>query len=345
MGLHKLESTDAFIVRDLDDDAAAAGVVRMARKILQGGAKEMARAKTYQYASFGMKVAGASAGINAEGDARSAALEAFAGEIAAQVESGELLLDPGKGVQGDTLATLLDVDPRNDARRRVVGGDTQHARLTALGLTCSVAQVLSELSGRTVAIEGFNSTGVAVARSFAEYGAKTTQLSTAKGTVARDEGFDVDELSSLFAEHGPDMVDHLGESAPANAVFAADVDVLAVGSKMGVVNHWGAEKVKAKVLAPWGTLPFTTKAMLVMRANGTVVLPDYVTTAGPLFADFPPNGADQPDIEASVCSSLAALTDELMKGADGPTMEAAYRAESFLSTWVEKMPFGRPFAP
>ena len=42
MQLHKLQSTDAFIVFDLDD-APAVGVVRLAPKVLRDGTELLAR--------------------------------------------------------------------------------------------------------------------------------------------------------------------------------------------------------------------------------------------------------------------------------------------------------------
>ena len=67
--IHKLESTDAFIAFDLDD-APATGITRLARKVLQDGAKLLARSTTYSFASFGIQMGGGSAGINAQGDDR-----------------------------------------------------------------------------------------------------------------------------------------------------------------------------------------------------------------------------------------------------------------------------------
>ncbi len=67
MGLRKLSSTDAFIVTDLED-VPCFGIIRSAPKILQGGAKDLARSMTYTFAAFEMQYGGASGGINAKPD-------------------------------------------------------------------------------------------------------------------------------------------------------------------------------------------------------------------------------------------------------------------------------------
>ena len=71
MTTRKLSTTDAFVVVDLPDAPVAAGVVRLAPKVLIDGATWLARSQTYQFAVFGRKASGASAGINAAADALS----------------------------------------------------------------------------------------------------------------------------------------------------------------------------------------------------------------------------------------------------------------------------------
>ena len=122
MALQKLENADAFVVRDLDTEAPAIGIVRSARKILQGGAKELARSQTYQCAVLEMQYQGASCGVNAEADVRDGALEAFSTELLSAVESGSLMLDPAKGVAAGQIASLAAADTRSDARLREIDG-------------------------------------------------------------------------------------------------------------------------------------------------------------------------------------------------------------------------------
>ena len=97
VGLRKLSSTNAFVVTDLVD-VPSFGIVRCAKKILQGGAKDLARSMTYTFASFEMQRGGASGGINALPDEKEEAIENFVSELADDVEAGSLGLDAGKGI-------------------------------------------------------------------------------------------------------------------------------------------------------------------------------------------------------------------------------------------------------
>lgn len=345
MGIHKLDQVEAFVARDFEPDVPAIGIVRSANKILQGGAKELARSRTYQCAAFNMKVGGASAGINAPVDERAAAIETFAAELADQVASGSLMIDAGKGVDPSALSHLADADLRNQARLRVVDGLTNRAHLTGLGAVVS-AEAARPLDGARVAIEHFENAGPAVARAVAARGGKVTAIATSAGAAMNPDGFDIDALSQAHAASGAAMINDLvDEAEPFWKILGADVDVLFGGSKMGLLDHKGAANVQASLMVPTGPIPYTTKAAIVMHRNDVTVLPDFVTTAGPIFADVPADGDDQESIEAAASSALSALTSAVVGGDDMPILEACARAESFLATWRDEVPFGRPFAP
>ena len=344
MALLKLESVDAFVVRDLDEEIPAFGVVRSAPKILQGGAKELARSQTYQCALFNMKCQGASAGINAAPDVRNDAIAAFVEELLPMASSGALLLDPGKGVAVETLDQLFGVDPRNDAHRRDVHGLSNHVHLTGFGAAVS-ADTARTLDGASIAIENYEVTGPAVARAAIDRGARVTAIATSAGAAINPDGFDPAALSDALAANGPAMIaDFTDEELPGWKILGADADVLFAGSKMGLINHQGAPNVKAKMVVPTGPIPYSTKGAIMLEAQGTTVLPDIVTTAGAMFGGMPPGEDDQESIETAISELLSTLTGQIVGQADMPILEACHRAEAFLRTWRDELPFGRPFA-
>lgn len=244
--LTKLTSTDAFVVVDLPD-APASGVVRRARKILESSASDLARSATYTFAAFGIERSGASAGINAEGDAVPGAVEAFVAELAPTAESGELHLEPGKGVDDGALDGL---------RASGVGPHAGSNELLAASVVASTAWALGgDLGGRTVAIEG------------------------------RDQV--PDEVVAAVESSGAEIVTVDGVDTKPWLVWGADVDAILAGSKPGTLTHQGTEYVKAKAIVPWGPIPVTTKAFAqLLRGGATTVVPDFVSTAGYLVGGF-----------------------------------------------------------
>ena len=103
MFIRKTTTTDAFVAIDLGD-VPGHGVVRLAPKILQGGAKDLARSVTYALASLERRETGISAGVNSTPDGRDAAIAAFAAEVAGWDAGYRLTV--GKGVAAGELGGL-----------------------------------------------------------------------------------------------------------------------------------------------------------------------------------------------------------------------------------------------
>jgi hypothetical protein len=334
--IQKLTTTDAFIVFDLDG-APGAGVVRSAPKILVDGATALARTLTYRFATFERQVAGASAGVNAKPDDRPTAMAAFVAEALELVADGRLLVEPARGVSAEDLSELRQADPRPDAYW------DRHDELTASGVAVAAETAAGGLEGRTVAIEGFDHVGSLVAAEMARRGAQVVAIGTAEGSVRATAAFDAEALANAWAEHGPACVAQLGaEVEPPPAVLGMPTDVLVAGSKPGVVDDAVAARAGARVLVPSGPVPVTAKALAVLRRAGTTVLPDFVTTAGPLFAGWPTDPTVDP--AAAAATAIAAALSEVLVHDDGPLLAACYRAEAFLATWQDERPFGRPLA-
>lgn len=161
MQLHKLTTTDGFIVFDLDD-APAIGVVRLAPKVLRDGAELLARSTTYSAATFGLRLRGGSGGINAKPDDRAAAVAAFVAEVAELVESDRWLPGPGVGITTDDLSPLPRGDQRALAFDQTAAGESAVA--AALG-------ALGSLDGRRVGIVGNGPIAEAAAASATANGA------------------------------------------------------------------------------------------------------------------------------------------------------------------------------
>ena len=144
MQVHKLTSTDGFIVFDLAD-VPSVGVVRVAPKVLRDGAELLARSTTYAAATFGLQIGGGSAGLNAKPEGRDEAVAAFAAEVAELVESGRWLPGPGVGITPADLAGLPRAEVSNTAFDQTSTGESAVA--AALG-------AVGSLDGKRVAIVG-----------------------------------------------------------------------------------------------------------------------------------------------------------------------------------------------
>ncbi|MDE0118169.1 MAG: hypothetical protein OXT07_16320 [bacterium] len=294
MPVEKLDTVDAFIVFDLDDAPESVGIVRSARKILPGGAGDLARSMTYAFATFEMQRSGASAGINAVDDDRADAVAKFTAEIAPMVASGRFLPEPGTRVPRTALESLAEADSR-----AAIGDVADQA--TVAGVVAAAATAAGGLDGRTVAIEG-------------------------SGPIC-------DALTLAVEDRGGTIVAMNGQA-----------DVLFAGSKMGAVDHAVAEQFQVGTLVPYGPIPVTARALAVLGRAGTTVVPDFISTAGPLFAWWPSGDPSPEAVSHDAAVQITASLEEIANHPDGLFLAASYRAESFLATWRDPLPFGRPLA-
>ncbi len=186
--MHKFSGVDAFLVTDLEGADSADGVVRTAKKVLVDSTRWHARSRTYGWALLEQKVSGASAGVNAEPQNRSAALEAFCTEATETEFDMPVSLAPGRGVQPHELS---ETGPfvRPDDTAFIAG---------VLACAQAVAQHLGHdsLSGMGVALE---SPSVGMSEAIKATGAEV---------VAEGPDALITDAEFLFYGSKPNLIDH-----------------------------------------------------------------------------------------------------------------------------------------
>lgn len=272
MFIRKLDGVDAFVAVDLSDSSGH-GLVRCAPKVLQGGAKDLARTTTYALAALRRKETGISAGINAAPNDREAAVAAFVEEVA--------------------------------------GWDTEYRMVAAKGIEPG---------------------------SLGNMEASTNPKLLAAGAVAAARAAHPDAVSSVVdGSAGPALITELTanglEIIEVDDPLTAEADLLFIGTKVGMVDHAVADRLRCRAIVPTGPLPITTKAVAHCQRNGVLALPDFITTIGSLVAE-----------EAELRSLVAETITSVIRHEDGPIIGACERAEAFLAEWQDDLPFGRPMA-
>jgi hypothetical protein len=135
---------------------------------------------------------------------------------------------------------------------------------------------------------------------------------------------------------GPWWAD-VGGGAIAEGGADAEVEVLFLGGKAGVLDDALAAGVRARLVVPLTPVPVTAKAYAVLSRAGTVLLPDAVSCAAPLLAVADPDGGDPLERVASAAGELAGSGVDAWRA-------MVEKAEAFLATWQPALPFGRPLA-
>lgn len=285
------DASDAFVFVDLDQADVATGIVRSAKKVLQDGARSLARHETYAWALLGARFSGASAGINTPPDHKTLAYEQFTHSLAASDSNHKLILRPGKGVPP--------------------GDDSTFNELTARGVVAATRAALGGLDGRTVTVES----GDPLA----------------------------DRIVALLAEGGADT-----SSVAATEFESAQSQALICGSKVGLVDHEIGARLSQDVIIPMGPSPVTARAFAVLTKKGVRVIPAFLSACGPLFAhrtqlESPDSTPDIEALRTEVDAFVTSKSEELAQHPEGAYMGACFAAEEFLATWLDELPFGRPF--
>lgn len=340
MLVHNLTTVDGFVILDLGADAPHVGTIRTAKKVLQSSSTDLSRTLTYRNAVFGRQFGGAVVGINT-GDA-AAALASAAEELAALAASHGLHLDPSPQT-GVAVESPSRTDLRSSERARLTDGRMLEHEATAAGIVAATAAASDGvLDGVTIAVVGTDPIVLRAAAMASRAGARVVAITDGSGGRHHPAGFDGGGLDAAI---GGGLSMFPGEEVSPSDVVSCEASVLWVGQKTGAIDHDNVAAVNAGVLVPVGPLPVTARGYAVARRRGIVVLPDFVTLGGGLAAwDATADEADEA-VLARARAAVAEIVAAVLGHDEGPIVGAGQRAEAFLRTWRDAVPFGRPFAP
>jgi len=181
-----------------------------------------------------------------------------------------------------------------------------------------------EIGGLLVRPAGATFDGLIAATAVASAG----DLTNASVVIASNR--DEEELIGQLSSDNVTIIEDLATA------LATPSDVLFVRSGTGALHHEIVADTSARKIVGLQALTITARGLAVASRAGAVVVPDFVSAAGPYLAAF---GIDDP----------ATATSEAMRALDDTTSDlfvnACVHAEAHLRTWADSLPFGRPLAP
>lgn len=346
MHVHHLTSVDGEIVFDMDPDVVspAAGGTRLAAGVTIDEVAALARAMTYKFSAFEIRMGGAKAGIRPRLlSSRAETIAAYVDEVRPLVEQRRFLTGPDIGTYHDDFVSLDDGRLFDQS----VGGVPVEDLITGRGVVAAAEAWLGSLDGRTVAIEGFGTVGGGVARDVVRRGGRVVAVSTERGAVAEGRGFDLDELFEARAAHGDEFVHRLDREVHLpRELHELPVDVLVPGARVGVYTAELGDKVQAAVIAPAANVPYTAAGLDVLRGNRVVCLPDFVCNAGATLGYTAPRGLTPEEVLGRVDRMIGERIEGARLAKMDPIAYAAILADTFLATWIpaDQLPDGPPLA-
>jgi glutamate dehydrogenase (NAD(P)+) len=172
-----------------------------------------------------------------------------------------------------------------------VGGLPGRKEATGRGVAHAAKLALRHLfkrdvSGTTVAVQGFGNVGSWAARFLRDMGAKIVAVSDITGGRYNPAGFDVDELMRRTGEDGILPDDTPGDRVGNDELLALDVDVLVPAAVGSVLTEVTAPTVKAKLVVEGANGPTSPEGDRVLERAGVVSIPDILANSGGVIASY-----------------------------------------------------------
>lgn len=148
-----------------------------------------------------------------------------------------------------------------------------------------------DLSGLTVAVQGFGNAGAVVAKLLHAAGAKIISVSDSKGTITTEDGIDPIVLEQFKNERQTNSVIDFNcssklEVSASDEVLYTKCDILVPAALDNVITIDNVDKIKAKVVLELANNPVTPEADMKLFENKIDVLPDVLVNSGGVIVSY-----------------------------------------------------------
>jgi glutamate dehydrogenase (NAD(P)+) len=143
-----------------------------------------------------------------------------------------------------------------------------------------------DLSGASIAIQGFGNVGSVSADLLAKAGATIVAITDYRGGVYNENGLDVPKMLDYAKEHK--TIDGFpgGESLGNEDLFRLDADVLIPAALENQITVANAHEIRAKIVIEAANCPTTPEANNVLHDRGIFVVPDILANSGGVTVSY-----------------------------------------------------------
>jgi glutamate dehydrogenase (NAD(P)+) len=143
-----------------------------------------------------------------------------------------------------------------------------------------------DLTGSTIAIQGFGNVGSVSAALLAKAGAKVVAITDYKGGVYNTSGLDVPKMRE-YARTTKTIDQFPGGEALSNEdLFGLDVDILIPAALENQITVANANDVRAKIVIEAANGPVTPEANNILHDRGVFVVPDILANSGGVTVSY-----------------------------------------------------------
>jgi glutamate dehydrogenase (NAD(P)+) len=205
---------------------------------------------------------------------------------------------PDVNTNADVMAWIMDEYSRHAGfSPGVVTGKPLHLfgsegreEATGRGVMYALEEALrdrgGELSGTTVALQGFGNVGSHAARLIAGRGGKIVAVGDHLGGVSNEAGLDVAALVAWASEHRTVAGFAGGDAFEGPEVITWPAEVLIPAALEDAIDENNADQVKAKIIIEAANAPTTPEADTILRDKGVLIVPDILANAGGVTVSY-----------------------------------------------------------
>jgi glutamate dehydrogenase (NAD(P)+) len=205
---------------------------------------------------------------------------------------------PDVNTNADVMAWIMDEYSRHFGfSPGVVTGKPLHLfgsegreEATGRGVMYALEEALrdrgQELSGTTVALQGFGNVGSHAARLIAERGGKIVAVADHMGGVSNEKGLDVAALVEWAAENRTVSGFAGGDAFEGPEIIAWPADVLIPAALEDAIDEKNADRVQAQIIVEAANAPTTPEADSILHGKGVVIVPDILANAGGVTVSY-----------------------------------------------------------
>lgn len=145
---------------------------------------------------------------------------------------------------------------------------------------------LSQLEGARIVIQGVGNVGWAVARLFAQAGAKIIAISDSTGGVLLKDGLNLTDVAEHKATEGTVVGTPNTLTISNEDLLKLECDILIPASVGEVIHVGNANQINAKLIVEAANKPVTPEADAVLWSRGIKVLPDILVNSGGVIVSY-----------------------------------------------------------
>ncbi len=311
------------------------GGIRMVPDISTQEVFGLARAMTWKNALADIPYGGAKCGLKADPETanKDALMRALADKLSPMIPA-HYIAGPDMNTTEKEMDAFSDELKRKDActgKSLANGGLPHELGSTGWGVVqcAKVACEYSKLniSGATVALEGYGNVGTFTHKFIAELGAKVVAISDSKGTAYLPAGISYETMMKVKSEKGTVTAYPGAEIKKPADLFAQKVDILIPGARPNAITEENFSQVKAKMVVEAANIPMTPQVERRLSQAGVLVLPDFLANAGGVISSHVElAGGSQDDMFKMVKEKITKNTALVLEASGGKDVrEAALR--------------------